>query len=137
MWARHSSDVAEALRECCYHIVMNVKRNAPVQGGFRDSNIRLYQDEWGGQVHDIAVVRNVSHQGIDLRSAVNLYRAPMERVFSEGRGETRALVVPHFGAYLAGTLARLTGGDVYLSAHRGRDVRLTLAVPTRRLDGSS
>jgi hypothetical protein len=114
---------------------MNVKRNAPVHGGFRDSNIRLYQDDWGGQLHDIAVVRNVSHEGIDLRSAVNLYRAPMERIFSEGGGDAPALVVPHFGAYLAGTLARLTGGDVYLSAHRGRDVRLTLAVPTQRQTG--
>ena len=129
-WMPHSSITAEALRECCYHVVMNVKRHSPVVGGFRESEIRLYQDVWGGQQHDIAVVRNVSYEPIDAYSAINLYRAPIERTLGAGDDGAPGVVVPHFGAYLAGTLARLTGGDVYLSAHRGRDIRLTLSVPS-------
>lgn len=135
-WRPYNGQAAALLRECCYHVVTNIKRHAAIVG-FRESELRFFQDTWGGVVHDIAEVRNVSKDTIPPQRAINMYRVPLERAIPVRASEPRSVIVPNFGAYLAGTLARLCGGDIYVSVHRGRDVRLTMTVPNEgALDGS-
>jgi hypothetical protein len=115
--------VASALRLAFREVLFNSFNEALL---VRDGDVRLYYDEaelGGGRFARISI-ENPVQSGLKKPFEAQLYRLPVRH------SETDR---PHIGAFIAGSLLRAIGGDLYLSASDKRILKAVLEVPLERV----
>jgi hypothetical protein len=129
-WQRYPLGVAQLVRLALKDILGNVKRHSAQNAA--QAEMHVHQSQWGGELHDILTVVNRPSSPLDPLDAVNAFRALLghESPDPSANRDNATLRVPQFGAFLAGSMARRLGGDVYLCQRPDGLTQVTLSIPS-------
>jgi hypothetical protein len=120
---RLSRAVALALRLAFREVLFNSHNEAL---NMSRSKVNLYYDEGelGGCRFARISLQNPVKFALSKKHEEQLYRLPVRH------GEPDR---PHIGAFIAGSLLRAIGGDIYLAVNDGRIVKTVLEIPLERV----
>lgn len=138
VWSTHIGDTGAQILECLCHVLTNVTEHQALDGVGRPT-ARLSQLHWGGRPHDVLHIehRVALERMPEPRTAVDVYRVPLEIERGRDGKPGSGRVLPRFGAYLAGLHARRLGGDAWLTLLDHSRVRVTVVVPRAELRGAA